>query len=71
MYIHEYGDENAPKILCQHPMGITGENLYQEVIPYLKGQYCIIAPDQTSACPVCPDSAKQKFCRFLHNSTEA
>ncbi len=46
MYMNEYGDSNAPKILGLHPMGITGENLYQALIPHLKGNYCILAPDQ-------------------------
>ncbi len=46
MYIHEYGDPAAPKLLCLHPLLITGDDLYQAVIPYLRGSYCIIAPDQ-------------------------
>ncbi len=46
MYINEYGDSSLPKILCLHPLGITGEDLYNAVIPYLRGNYCIISPDQ-------------------------
>ncbi len=46
MYIHEYGDPSDPKMLFLHPMCLTGENIYQYLLPYLKGKYCIIAPDQ-------------------------
>ncbi len=46
MVLHVYGNPKDPKILALHPMGITGENLYLTVKPYLKGSYCILAPDQ-------------------------
>ncbi|SEI57373.1 alpha/beta fold hydrolase [Streptococcus equinus] len=46
MYFHEFGDSSLPKIVLLAPMMISGENLYHLVKPYLKGEYCIIAPDQ-------------------------
>ncbi len=46
MYVKEYGTSGAPVILALHPMGITGENLYQALAPYLQGDYCVVAPDQ-------------------------
>ncbi|SDJ28654.1 hypothetical protein [Streptococcus equinus] len=46
MYFHEFGDFSLPKIVLLAPMMISGENLYHLVKPYLKGEYCIIAPDQ-------------------------
>ncbi len=46
MYIHEYGNPEDPVILGLHPMGITGEDLYQALAPHLEGSYFVIAPDQ-------------------------
>ncbi|SDQ11367.1 hypothetical protein SAMN05216392_0487 [Streptococcus equinus] len=46
MYIHEFGNSAHPKIILLAPMMISGENLYHLMKPYLKGDYCIIAPDQ-------------------------
>ncbi len=46
MYVKEYGPSDAQIILALHPMDITGGNLYQTIAPYLKGDYCVIAPDQ-------------------------
>ncbi len=46
MFVRQFGSEDAPVILALHPMDITGKNLYQTLAPYLKGDYCIIAPDQ-------------------------
>ncbi len=46
MYVHEYGNPEDPKILGLHPMGITGEDLYQALAPHLTGSYFVITPDQ-------------------------
>lgn len=46
MYIHEFGNPEHPKVILLAPMMISGENLYHLMKPYLKGDYCIIAPDQ-------------------------
>lgn len=46
MYIHEYGDSSLPTVILLHPMEITGENIYNIMSKYLKGNYHIIAPDQ-------------------------
>ncbi len=46
MYIHEYGDSTAPVIAALHPMGIAGEDLFRTLRPYLKGNYCLVVPDQ-------------------------
>lgn len=46
MYINEYGDSKAPKILMLHPMEVSGENLYNLMKSCFRGNYCYIAPDQ-------------------------
>ncbi len=46
MYIHEYGTSGAPIILGLHPMSITGAELYETLAKYLKGDYCVITPDE-------------------------
>ncbi len=46
MYVHEYGDQNLPKWLMFHPLGVTGQNLYDLCHKHLTGDYCIISPDQ-------------------------
>ncbi len=46
MFVKVYGKSDAPVILALHPMGITGEDLYQTLASFLKGDYCVIAPDQ-------------------------
>ena len=46
MYIHKFGNPEHPKVILLAPMMISGENLYHLMKPYLKGDYCIIAPDQ-------------------------
>ncbi len=46
MYINEYGDSSLPKVIILHPMEVTGEEIYHLILPYLKGAYCFIAPDQ-------------------------
>ncbi len=46
MYVNEYGDSSRPKIILLHPMEITGEELYGLFLPHLRGEYCVIAPDQ-------------------------
>ncbi len=46
MYVHEYGDKNLPKWLMLHPLGLTGENIYDMCRDYLSWDYCILSPDQ-------------------------
>ncbi len=46
MYVHEYGDKNLPKWLMLHPLGLTGENIYNMCRDYLSWDYCILSPDQ-------------------------
>ncbi len=46
MYVNEYGDSSLPKWLMFHPLGVTGQNLYDLVRPHLKEEYCILSPDQ-------------------------
>ena len=44
MYIHKYGKKEASIVVILHPMGITGEKMY-EVIGQKLGDHCVIAPD--------------------------
>lgn len=46
MYINEYGNKNAPVIVLLAPMMVSGQNMYELMNPYLKGEYHIVAPDQ-------------------------
>ncbi len=46
MFIHAYGNSSDPKILGLHPMSLTGEDLYQALLPHLRGSYFVIAPDE-------------------------
>ena len=46
MFIHEYGRKADPLVLLLAPMMVTGEELYQLMQPYFKGNYHFIAPDQ-------------------------
>lgn len=46
MYINEYGNPENPKLILLAPMMISGENMHDLMMPYLKGDYFIIAPDQ-------------------------
>ncbi len=46
MYVNEYGNPQLPKWLMLHPLGLTGENIYDMCRGYLSGEYCILSPDQ-------------------------
>lgn len=46
MYINEYGDAGAPKVILLAPMLVSGQELYTIMRPYFEGSYCFIAPDQ-------------------------
>ena len=46
MFINEYGDTNAPKIILLAPMMISGKDIYNILSPHFKDTYCFIAPDQ-------------------------
>lgn len=46
MFINEYGETNAPKIILLAPMMISGEDIYTILSPYFEGNYSFIAPDQ-------------------------
>ncbi len=46
MFINEYGNKNDPLIVLLAPMMVSGEQLYQLMQPYFKGNYHFIAPDQ-------------------------
>ena len=48
MYINRYGNSEGPVIVLLPPMMVTGEDLYNAMAPYFKGDYCIIAPDHGS-----------------------
>ena len=46
MFIHVYGNPEDPKVVLLAPMMVSGEDLYQLMKPYFKGDYFFIAPDQ-------------------------
>ena len=46
MYINEFGSKDKPVIILLAPMMVSGQDLYNLISPYLKGEYRIISPDQ-------------------------
>ena len=48
MYIHTYGNPGDPVVLLLHPMLVSGKQMYDLIGTKLKGNYFIIAPDQSS-----------------------
>ena len=46
MFIHEYGSKEYPTVILLAPMMVSGEDLYNLMTPYIRGNYHIIAPDQ-------------------------
>ena len=46
MFINEYGDKGDPVVVLLAPMMISGSDLYENMSPYFRGSYHIIAPDQ-------------------------
>ena len=47
MFIHEYGSRENPTIILLAPMMVSGTDIYNLMEPYFKGEYHIIAPDQS------------------------
>ena len=45
MYIHTHGRKGDPVIILLHPMGITGEKMYEVVGARFSGEYYFITPD--------------------------
>ena len=45
MYIHTHGIKGDPVIILLHPMGITGEKMYEVVGSKFGGKYYFITPD--------------------------
>ena len=48
MYIHTHGTKGDPVIILLHPMGITGEKMYEVVGSKFGGKYYFITPDMGS-----------------------
>ena len=46
MHIHTYGSPSAPVLILLHPLGLSGQQFYEFLRPYLKSDYYVIAPDQ-------------------------
>ncbi len=44
MYIHKHGNKNDPLVIILHPMGITGEKLY-EILGSKLGKCFVLSPD--------------------------
>ena len=44
MYIHMHGNKNAPLAIILHPMGITGEKMY-ELVGSRLGDCFVLTPD--------------------------
>ena len=45
MHIHTHGSKGDPVIIILHPMGITGEKMYEIVGSKFRGEYYFITPD--------------------------
>ena len=45
MYIHTHGIKGDPVIIILHPMGITGEKMYEVVGSKFGGKYYFLTPD--------------------------
>lgn len=45
MFIHTHGKKGDPVILLLHPMGVTGEKMYEVVGSRFEGKYYCITPD--------------------------
>ena len=45
MHIHTHGSKGDPVIIILHPMGITGEKIYEIVGSKFGGEYYLITPD--------------------------
>ena len=45
MVIHTHGDKSKPVIVILHPMGITGEKMYEVLGNQFQGSYFFICPD--------------------------
>ena len=56
MHIHTHGSKGDPVIIILHPMGITGEKMYEVVGTKFRGEYYFITPDMGSH-----GSEKRKF----------
>lgn len=69
MFFHEYGSPDLPKVILLAPMMVSGEDLYQLMKPYFKGEYCIIAPDQgghgKAGAYISADSEYQELKKYL------
>ena len=48
MHIHTHGSKGDPVIIILHPMGITGEKMYEVVGTKFRGEYYFITPDMSS-----------------------
>ena len=44
MYMNVYGNPDDPKVILLAPMMVSGENLYELMRPYFRGDYYFIAP---------------------------
>ena len=45
MHIHTHGSKGDPVIIILHPMGITGEKMYEIVGSKFRGEYYFLTPD--------------------------
>ena len=45
MHIHTHGIKGDPVIIILHPMGITGEKMYETLGSKFEGRYYFITPD--------------------------
>ena len=69
MYINEFGSKDKPVIILLAPMMVSGQDLYNLMSPYLKGEYRIISPDQgghgSAEAYVSADDEYQQLKQFL------
>lgn len=66
MYIHKHGNKNSPLVIILHPMGITGEKMYEFVGSKL-GDCFVLSPDMGGhACEKRPFSSSVAEAAALH-----
>ncbi len=69
MFINEFGNRNDPTVILLAPMMISGTDLYDQMSPFFRGSYHIIAPDQgghgRAGAYISADEEYQTLKRFL------
>ncbi|MBR2295315.1 MAG: alpha/beta hydrolase [Clostridiales bacterium] len=73
MYMHEFGDKDAPVILMLHPMGVTAQKIYDEIGSRFRGKYRLLIPDmgnhgEEKSDYVSAEDEAGKICGYLKDN---